>query len=65
MSTLSSDMQRPSAEKLWQMPQAIELPIVPFAARRSTPLDVQATSYLAASVSIVSFSMTSMSFSSM
>ena len=37
-------MQRPSAEKLWQMPQAIELPTAPAFAARPTPLEVQATS---------------------
>ena len=59
MSTLSKVMQRPSAEKLWQMPAARVLPILPFCASRSMPEDVQATSYFAASASISSLSATS------
>lgn len=49
MSTFKSEMHRPSAAKLWQMPQLFALPILFFSPSRSTPLDVQATSYLAAS----------------
>ena len=53
---LSKDTQRPSAEKVWQIPAATELPMpVPFPLR-STPLEVQATSYFAASESMASFS---------
>ena len=46
----------PSAEKLWQIPQAFELPRDPFIPFLSTPLDVHATSYFAASARIRSFS---------
>ena len=57
ISTFNREMHRPSAEKLWQIPQAIALPIPPFSeAPRSTPLEVQATSYFAESDSIFSFS---------
>ena len=59
MSTLSSEMQRPSAEKLWQMPAMAAVPIMPGLGPRSTPLEVQATSYLAESVRICSLSMSS------
>ena len=53
---LSREIQRPSAEKVWQIPGAMELPMPwPFPLR-STPLEVQATSYLAASERMVSFS---------
>ena len=53
---LSREIQRPSAEKVWQIPGAMELPMPwPFPLR-STPLEVQATSYLAASERRVSFS---------
>ena len=54
--------QRPSAEKEWQHPATEEdvLPMYPFFDVRSPPLEVQAASYLAASVKIVSFSRTSM-----
>lgn len=57
--TLSNETQRPSAEKLWQMPGAEQEPSDPFAPARSLPLEVQATSYLAASARIVSLSQTS------
>ena len=50
------EIQRPSEAKLWQMPAATELPRLPFSPRRSEPLEVQATSYLAASDKIFSFS---------
>ena len=62
ISTFSSVMQRPSAEKLWQHPamEEVVLPIMPALAPRCTPLEVQAASYLAASVRIVSFSRTFM-----
>lgn len=48
MSTFRRETHRPSAEKVWQMPQLTALPIPwdPFS--RSTPLEVQATSYLGA-----------------
>ena len=52
-------MQRPSAAKLWQMPQAVEFPMPPGEGERSTPLEVQAASYFAASERIVSFSIKS------
>ena len=63
MSTFSSVMQRPSAEKLWQHPAMEEdvLPIIPGLEPRRTPLEVQAASYLAASVRMDSFSKTSIS----
>ena len=48
-------MQRPSDEKLWQIPASFVLPIPVPSPPRSMPLDVQATSYFAASVSISSF----------
>jgi len=54
-STLSKDIHLPSAEKLWQIPNERALPIEPGAPARSTPLEVHATSYLAASDKIVSF----------
>ena len=53
-SSFSREIHRPSAEKLWQQPAATVLPSFP--PRRSPPLEVQATSYLAASVRMVSFS---------
>ena len=56
ISTFSREMQRPSPAKLWQIPQAAALPICPFCAFLSTPLEVQATSYFAASVNIFNFS---------
>ena len=49
-------MHLPSAAKLWQIPQADALPVVPRFPLLSTPLDVQATSYFAASAKISSFS---------
>ena len=55
ISTLSSEMQRPSAEKLWQIPQLTALPKAPLTPSRCTPLEVQATSYFAASDRISSF----------
>ena len=60
--TFNSVTHRPSAEKEWQHPDTEEevLPIYPFLAVRFPPLDVQAASYLAASVKTVSFSRTSM-----
>ena len=51
-----SEIHLPSAEKLWQIPQAFELPRDPFIPFLSTPLDVHATSYFAASARIRSFS---------
>ena len=53
--TLSREIQRPSAAKLWQMPPFVVLPIWPGFARRSTPLEVHATSYFAESAKISSF----------
>jgi len=49
-------MQRPSEEKLWQMPQETLLPNPLPTPDLSTPLEVQATSYFALSVSIFNFS---------
>ncbi|MNP39954.1 hypothetical protein D3C76_1335510 [compost metagenome] len=55
-------MHRPSAAKLWQMPQATVLPtarLSPLAPLpRSTPLEEHDTSYLAESVKMVSLSYT-------
>ena len=42
-------MQRPSAANEWQMPHAAVLPILPSFPFLSTPLEVHATSYFAAS----------------
>ena len=52
INTFSRVMHRPSAEKLWQQPaiEEVVLPIIPGRALRLTPLEVQAASYLAASV---------------
>src|SRR5665647_1693397 len=61
MSTFRREIQRPSAAKLWQIPDATALPIFPGWPERSTPLEVQATSYLAASVRMANFSRTSIS----
>ena len=58
--TFKSEMQRPSPAKEWQMPQDTAEPICPFCAFRSTPLEVQATSYFAASERILSLSNKSM-----
>ena len=55
-SIFKREIQRPSEAKLWQMPAATELPRLPFSPRRSEPLEVQATSYLAASDNIFNFS---------
>src|SRR5699024_1604763 len=57
ISTFNKEMHRPSDAKLWQMPIFTALPSFPFFPPRSIPLGVQATSYLAASVRMVSFSM--------
>ena len=59
MRTFSSEIQRPSAAKLWQSPAVTQLPIPPRGAARDTPDDVQAASYLAASDRISSFSIRS------
>ena len=56
-SIFNKEIQRPSAEKEWQIPQERELPGPCPLPERSTPLEVQATSYLAASERIASFSM--------
>ena len=60
-STFKSVTHRPSAEKEWQQPamEEVVLPMYPALAFRSPPLEVQAASYLAASVRMVSFSRTS------
>ena len=52
----SNDTQRPSDEKLWQMPQDSVLPKDPFFPLRLELLEVHATSYFAASAKIFSFS---------
>jgi hypothetical protein len=59
ISTLSSEMHRPSAEKLWHMPQDAALPRPLGPDFLLTPLEVHDTSYFAASVSIRSFSLVS------
>ena len=59
ISTFSSEMQRPSAAKLWQMPHPTADPSIPACPSRSTPLEVQAASYLAESASIRSLSISS------
>ena len=61
ISTFSREMHRPSAEKEWQQPGAVVLPMVPGRPGRSMPLEVQAASYLAASDRIVNLSISSMS----
>ena len=48
----NNEIQRPSSEKLWQMPQPDALPIPPDLFGREVPLDAQDTSYFADSVSI-------------
>jgi hypothetical protein len=53
---LSSEMQRPSSAKLWQMPQAEALPMPPFELLRCVPLEAHDTSYFAAPANILSFS---------
>ena len=62
MSTFRRVTHRPSPEKVWQHPAIEEevLPMAPARWRRWAPLEVQAASYLAASVRIVSLSITSM-----
>ena len=49
-------MHRPSAEKEWQQPAAMVEPSRPARPARSSPLEVQAASYLAASARMVSLS---------
>ena len=63
ISTFKRVTHRPSAEKEWQHPaiEEVVLPIYPALALRFPPLEVQAASYLAASVRMVSFSRTSIS----
>ena len=57
---LSSEMQRPSGAKLWQMPAPSLLPMPPWPppardeSRRVPPLEAQLASYLAASAKIAS-----------
>src|SRR5690606_16180403 len=58
----SSDTQRPSGVKLWQMPGPLApRPEVPFELRFGAPLLAQDTSYLAASARMLSLSMGSTS----
>lgn len=52
----NSETQRPSAAKEWQIPQERVLPIPDPSPCLFTPLEVQATSYFAASDKIFSFS---------
>ena len=55
-------MHRPSAEKEWQQPHWVVLPMVPGRPERLRPLEVQAASYLAASAKISSFCSSSIPF---
>ena len=55
MSTFKREIHRPSAEKEWQHPARVVLPMVPGRPARSRPLEVHAASYLAASARISSF----------
>src|SRR5690606_26987656 len=58
----SSDTQRPSGVKLWQMPGPLApRPEVPLELRFGAPLLAQDTSYLAASARMLSLSMSSTS----
>lgn len=52
----SREIHLPSAEKLWQIPALIQFPIPVPSFCLSLPLDVHATSYLAASDKILNFS---------
>ena len=63
--TFNNVTHRPSAEKEWQHPATEDevLPMYPFLLERFPPLDVQAASYFAASVRMVSFSRTSIAYS--
>jgi hypothetical protein len=54
-------MHLPSAAKLWHMPGRQALPIAPLIPDRFEPLEVQATSYFAESVKMLSFSIRSIS----
>src|ERR1035437_6186559 len=49
---LSSEMQRPSAVQVWQMPLDVVLPRAPAFPERLLPLEEQETSYLALSARI-------------
>jgi hypothetical protein len=53
--TLSSEIQRPSSDQLWQIPGKLALPKPPLVFFRELPLDEQDTSYLAAAPNIFSF----------
>lgn len=64
ISTFKRETQRPSAEKVWQQPVMEVLPMVPERPARSSPLEVQAASYFAASARIFSLSSSSMVFAS-
>ena len=55
-STFKRETHLPSAVKVWQQPGAWQLPMEPAWPPRSLPLEVQATSYLALSASMASFS---------
>ena len=55
ISILSKEIHLPSLLKVWHIPEATLLPSNPPFPFLSTPLEVQATSYLAASDSISSF----------
>lgn len=52
----NKDMHLPSAEKLWQIPHDTALPSPDPLLDLSDPLEVHATSYLAAAARIFSFS---------
>jgi hypothetical protein len=65
ISTFRSEMQRPSAEKLWQMPILTVLPVMPALEPLLEPLEVQATSYLAESERMVSLSIKFMGVTSL
>jgi hypothetical protein len=53
---LSSETQRPSSVKLWQIPQPAAEPMPLAVFLRVVPLDAQDTSYLAASAKVFSLS---------
>ncbi len=53
---LSREIHLPSAEKLWQIPERSQFPMPVPSPFLAVPLEVQATSYFAASVRIFSFS---------
>jgi hypothetical protein len=54
--TFIREIHRPSSEKLWHIPQAEVLPMLPGLFERCVPLEAHDTSYFADSASILSFS---------